>query len=99
MVRRGNRFERGSGCYKCQSCGRTTRATGRGDNEFTKLCAECYDLAGLENYISDNCADVTEVPESIKIEVNNLYHEIVTKGGTPQFEYMTLITPPKGETP
>jgi hypothetical protein len=31
-----------------------TRSTSRGDNELVGLCAECYDLAGEENYLSDH---------------------------------------------
>jgi hypothetical protein len=49
----GNRFERGSGVYACRVCARSTRSTGRGDNEGVKLCAECFDLGGEENSVSD----------------------------------------------
>lgn len=54
MSRPTNRIERGSGVYKCRCCERQTRSTGRGDNELIKLCAECYDLGGEENHLSDN---------------------------------------------
>ena len=47
------RFQKGSGCYKCESCGRLTRSTGRGDNEHVNLCTDCYDEGGLENQHSD----------------------------------------------
>lgn len=53
MDTRRNRFKRGSGCYTCTSCGRKTRATGRGDNEHVSMCAECYDKAGDENAVAD----------------------------------------------
>jgi hypothetical protein len=72
-----SRFERGSGCYKCASCGRQTRSTGRGDNEGAGGCAECYDLGGIENLISDN----GETPELLA-EVAALQKLIVEKGGT-----------------
>jgi len=52
-------FQRGSGSYTCRSCGRKTRATGRGDNENIRLCAECYDLMGMDNH----CNDTGESPE------------------------------------
>jgi len=52
MPRPGNRFQIGSGCFTCQACKRRTRDTG-GDNQDVGLCAECYDLAGIENTISD----------------------------------------------
>ena len=54
MARVTNRFERGSAVYQCNCCGRSTRSTGRGDNELLRLCAECYDLGGEENSLSDN---------------------------------------------
>jgi hypothetical protein len=53
MTRVTNRFTRGTGAYKCRICGRLTRDTGRGDNTHVGLCAECYELAGEENHLSD----------------------------------------------
>ncbi len=52
-MRKGTRFAKGSGCYRCEVCGRMTRSTGRGDNENLNQCAECYDLGGIENEIQD----------------------------------------------
>lgn len=54
MANLTNRFARGSAVYECRCCKRSTRSTGRGDNENVKLCAECYDLAGEENSLSDS---------------------------------------------
>lgn len=53
-AKNASHFARGSGVYKCRCCERQTRSTGRGDNENVGLCAECYDLAGEENSLSDN---------------------------------------------
>lgn len=53
MTSTSSRFARGSGQYACNCCGRQTRSTGRGDNEQVRLCAECFDLAGIENHLSD----------------------------------------------
>ena len=53
IQRRGNRFQRGTGCYTCASCGKKTRSTGRGDNENVGMCAHCYDRAEDENGLSD----------------------------------------------
>lgn len=39
--------------YSCRVCDHRTRATGRGDNEHVRLCVNCFDLAGLENQVSD----------------------------------------------
>lgn len=55
-----NRFQKGSGCYKCIACGKLTRSTGRGDNEHCRLCERCYDMAGDENAVSDGDMTVEE---------------------------------------
>jgi len=52
---KGNRFAKGSGCYKRRCCGKLTRSTGRGDNENVELCAYCYDKYGDENAVADGC--------------------------------------------
>ena len=77
ITKTAGRFQRGSGCYKCQSCGRMTRSTGRGDNEYCGVCAECYELGGIENQMSDN----GETPELLA-EIAALQKIIVAKGGT-----------------
>jgi hypothetical protein len=53
MLPNANRFARGSGVYVCRCCKRSTRATGRGDNDSVRLCVECYELAGEENSLAD----------------------------------------------
>ncbi len=52
-MKTANRFVRGQSVYTCRCCKRKTRQTGRGDNDGVQLCAECYDLAGEENHLSD----------------------------------------------
>ncbi len=47
-----SKFQRGSGTYKCESCGRATRETGHGESDL-RLCRKCYNGAGLENEHSD----------------------------------------------
>lgn len=47
-----NRFERGATTYRCACCKRLTRNTG--DEGSTGLCFECFELAGIDNEISDN---------------------------------------------
>jgi hypothetical protein len=88
-MRKTNRFERGTGAYKCRCCGRGTRSTGRGDNENVMTCAECYDLAGIENAITDG-VEPEDNPGTVK-EVNALWNAIKAKGGTPNFQYMKMI--------
>lgn len=47
------KFQRGETTYTCQSCKKLTRNTG-GDEKNCRLCLDCYELAGLDNYLSDN---------------------------------------------
>ncbi len=77
MARTSNRFTRGSALFTCRCCGRSTRDTGRGDNEGVRLCAECYDLAGEENHMADNGGDLYSSPQ----EVLRLISVIESKGG------------------
>lgn len=72
-----NRFETGTGCYACNACGRKTRSTGNGDNENVRLCVQCWELAGIENEISDGHATRAERAE----EIAQLEAEIAAKGG------------------
>jgi hypothetical protein len=51
---RGRRFERGSGCFTCESCGRKTRKTGVTSGSDWPVCPDCYELAGYQNGVSDN---------------------------------------------
>jgi hypothetical protein len=48
-----NRFEVGSGAYKCGECGKATRETGKGESGVG-LCASCYEQNELDNLESDN---------------------------------------------
>lgn len=63
-MRDSRRFAKGSGVYACGCCGRRTRSTGRGDNEIVGNCAECYDLAGEENSLSDT-GDFYDSPANV----------------------------------
>lgn len=47
------KFRRGETTYTCQSCRKVTRNVG-GDEAGCRLCLDCYNLAGTENYLSDN---------------------------------------------
>lgn len=75
-MRDSRRFARGSAVYACRCCKRNTRATGRGDNEHILLCAECYDLGGEENHLSDNGKFY-----SSKEEILRLIADVAAKGG------------------
>ncbi len=60
LTRNGSKFQKGSGCYTCDSCGKLTRSTGRGDNEHAGLCARCYDMGGDECAIQDGMMTAEE---------------------------------------
>lgn len=46
-------FTIGSGCYRCQSCGKLTRDDGNGDSVNCRLCTGCFYESGLENEHQD----------------------------------------------
>jgi hypothetical protein len=63
--------------YKCDVCGRGTRNTGV-QSVGSGLCPQCYDLAGIENEISDGYATRPEKGS----EILRLTSEIAAKGGS-----------------
>ena len=73
---RTHTFTLGSGCYVCRSCGRKTRDDGNGDSVNTRTCTDCYELAGIENTISDEgeTTELTALAEYYK-------SQILKKGG------------------
>lgn len=79
--RRG--FTSRSRCYRCANCNRATRATGRGDNENCDLCVECYDIAGIENGLSDGTYEDDSQKACWEQEIENLKAAVIAKGGKP----------------
>lgn len=57
-----------SGVYACRCCDRMTRQTA-GDNDSLDLCAQCYELAGQENSLSDNGEFYRTTPEQILAQI------------------------------
>lgn len=51
-----SQFRGGKSTFICECCKRRTRET-NGDHAQTGLCAWCFDLAGIENTLSDNGAE------------------------------------------
>ena len=43
-----NRFNKGSGTYVCEDCGKLTRETGNGESEFNQ-CKDCMEADQQEN--------------------------------------------------
>lgn len=50
---RGSRFQRGSGVFKCEGCGRSTRKTAATSGHDGRLCEDCFELAGIYNVYQD----------------------------------------------
>jgi hypothetical protein len=71
-----NRFAKGSAVYTCRCCNRSTRSTGRGDNELLRMCAECYDLGGEENSLNDS-GEFYQGPAAVL----RMIEAVVAKGG------------------
>lgn len=73
-----SKFKVGSGVYKCRCCGINTRETGSGESETT-LCADCYELCGMDNFCNDN----GQTPEQAGYvaEVARCVANIERKGG------------------
>jgi hypothetical protein len=71
-----SKFHRGSSTFPCNVCGRLTRDTGV-QSAGNKICPQCYELAGIENSISDG----HETLESQKSNIESYVKEIEGKGG------------------
>jgi len=79
MPRNSSHFGKGSGVYTCAVCKRQTRQTG-GDNDALDLCEECYEVAGLENEISDHDLHGPALDEA-QAEIKRLKEVCRGKGG------------------
>jgi hypothetical protein len=75
--RKRNTFTRvGGSTYTCDCCARLTRHTGA-QALGSKLCPDCWDLAGLENEISDGVATSADHADRIRA----LTASLAAKGG------------------
>jgi hypothetical protein len=61
------KFYRGSSVLTCRVCDRKTRDIGNGD-----ICEECWELAGIENEISDGYATAAERADDVARHTNEL---------------------------
>lgn len=79
-------FTKYVGTYDCPVCKRKTRETDP-DAAGAGLCAQCYELGGIENSIHDGY----ETAESTREEALKLMREIAKKGGkVDSWDYWTL---------
>jgi hypothetical protein len=72
-----SRFGKGTGAYHCEICGRLTRQTGA-QSIGSKTCPQCFDLAGIENEITDGYLTLA----GAQPQVITLLAEIAEKGGS-----------------
>jgi len=56
----------------CRVCTRRTRETGNGD-----ICEQCFDLAGIENEISDGLATPSERADEVRQLITKLMRKNV----------------------
>ena len=73
-MKRTTTFTKGSGCYKCTSCGRLTRDNGDRDAVNVRQCGQCYEAAGIDNLIQDGEASAADVArfEALKAQIASL---------------------------
>lgn len=69
-------FHKGSAVFKCNVCGRGTRDTGV-QSAGNRICPQCFELAGLENEVSDGYRTLAEARD----EAISLIAAIEAKGG------------------
>lgn len=77
--------------YRCDTCERMTRNTGV-QGLGCRLCPHCFDLAGIENEISDGYSTAAEKLD----EVTRLLDAVRAKGGKPDENFAELIALTKG---
>jgi hypothetical protein len=82
-----NTFSRSAGSvYSCDCCGRKTRNTGA-QSIGSRTCPQCFDLAGIENEISDGYTTV----DAERAKIDTLIAEIRAKGGNPDDSFASLL--------
>lgn len=84
----------GGSTYKCDTCGRNTRYTGAQAIGST-LCAQCWDLAGIENEISDGIRTQADA----QARIDSLMADIRAKGGNPDEQFASLLAKPAAVEP
>jgi hypothetical protein len=84
-MRKFNRFQPHTSVFTCRCCGRKSRETAR-NSGAGDICGQCYDLAGIENEISDGHCTAAER----KGEVLALTRELSAAGGSLE-EWVDLL--------
>lgn len=74
--RRRDGFKPGRSTHPCDVCGRITRET-NAVSVGSKLCPQCWDLAGIENELQDGY----RTPQDAQAQAEGLIAEVEAKGG------------------
>lgn len=85
-TRRNTFTKMGGSTFNCATCTRRTRHTGA-QSLGCDLCPQCFELAGIENELSDGNATIDERRTMIEA----LITDIEAKGGTPREEFAGLL--------
>lgn len=80
-MHKSNGFQKGSGCYTCNCCGRKTRSTGNGDNEWVGLCEQCYEIGGIENQMQNRDFEGEAGKQALIDEIKALIAIVEERGG------------------
>lgn len=76
-----NKFTKGSATFICDCCGHNTRNTGV-QSIGSKICPACYELAGLENMLSDEGKEgfvAQHGAEEVVSWMASIYHRDATR--------------------
>lgn len=76
-MRNRSHFQRGSGVFTCDACGRRARVV---DQSNDQICQQCWDLAGLDNSVNDGAMTLAEAAT----ERDDLFATCVARGGDPE---------------
>lgn len=70
-----NRFRPGRSVFRCAICGRSCREAGQSTD--SECCAECYELAGIQNGLWDGVYG----PGEMRAERDRYFKRCVARGG------------------
>lgn len=93
---RNSNFQRGSGVFKCESCGIQTRKSGDNCGHDGKLCNDCYELAGIYNHYLDNGTE--SVKKNYGAEIKERCGNILLKGGKLDSDNQELLDIAEGRS-
>jgi len=97
QLKRNSLMQRGTGIFPCEACGRKTRETGA-QSLSSRTCPECYEIAGIENSLSDGHYEGDAGRDALIAEIAALQTVIIAKGGKPEpSDYLLPASPAASE--